>query len=154
MIAAFLCLGLITIFANMLSKSKTVIKNMIAVTKTFLPPLEEYHQQVDRAWKNQWLTNRGELVLELEDKLCGYLGVNNIIITNNGTIPLQIALKLFGNGGEIITTPFSYVATTAAIVWENCTPVFVDIPRRRSKRPLRQKRRPYSRRMCLEIRVR
>jgi dTDP-4-amino-4,6-dideoxygalactose transaminase len=50
-----------------------------------------------------------------------------MIITNNGTIPLQIALKLLGRGGEIITTPFSYVATTASIVWENCTPVFVDI---------------------------
>jgi dTDP-4-amino-4,6-dideoxygalactose transaminase len=82
---------------------------------------------VKRAFDNNWLSNRGELVLELEEKLKAYLGVNNIIIMNNGTIPLQIALKLLGGGGEIITTPFSYVATTAAIVWENCTPVFVDI---------------------------
>ncbi|PXY44071.1 DegT/DnrJ/EryC1/StrS family aminotransferase [Flavobacterium hydrophilum] len=100
---------------------------MINVTKTFLPPIEEYHNHLQRAWDNQWLTNRGELVLELEAKLKNYLSVPNIIATNNGTIPLQIALKLLGNGGEIITTPFSYVATTAAIVWENCTPVFVDI---------------------------
>ena len=100
---------------------------MITVTKTFLPPIEEYNQQVQRAWDNHWLTNRGELVLELEEKLKQHLKVSNIIITTNGTIPLQIALKLLGNGGEIITTPFSYVATTAAIVWENCTPVFVDI---------------------------
>lgn len=100
---------------------------MIPVTKTFLPPLEEYQTQVKRAFDNQWLTNRGELVLELEEKLKTYLGTENIIITNNGTIPLQIALKLLGNKGEVITTPFSYVATTAAIVWENCTPVFVDI---------------------------
>jgi dTDP-4-amino-4,6-dideoxygalactose transaminase len=100
---------------------------MITVTKTFLPPIKEYNKQVQRAWDNQWLTNRGELVLELEQKLKQYLKVSNIIITTNGTIPLQIALKLLGNGGEIITTPFSYVATTAAIVWENCTPVFVDI---------------------------
>lgn len=100
---------------------------MINVTKTFLPPLEEYNQQVQRAWDNQWLTNRGELVLELEEKLKKYLSVSNIIVTNNGTIPLQIALKLLGKQGEIITTPFSYVATTAAIVWEHCTPVFVDI---------------------------
>lgn len=99
----------------------------IPVTKTFLPPLEEYQTQVKRAFDNQWLTNRGELVLELEEKLKIYLETDNIIITNNGTIPLQIALKLLGNLGEIITTPFSYVATTAAIVWENCTPVFVDI---------------------------
>ena len=100
---------------------------MINVTRTFLPPIDAYQQIVQRAWHKQWLTNRGELVLELEEKLKGYLSVDNIIITNNGTVPLQIALKLLGNGGEIITTPFSYVATTAAIVWENCTPVFVDI---------------------------
>jgi dTDP-4-amino-4,6-dideoxygalactose transaminase len=100
---------------------------MIPVTKSFLPPIEEYMAQVQRAYDNNWLTNRGELVVELEEKLKAYLGVSNILITNNGTIPLQIALKLLGKGGEIITTPFSYVATTAAIVWENCTPVFVDI---------------------------
>lgn len=99
----------------------------IPVTKTFLPPIEEYQAQAKRAFDNQWLTNRGELVLELEEKLKIYLETDNIIITNNGTIPLQIALKLLGKKGEIITTPFSYVATTAAIVWENCTPVFVDI---------------------------
>jgi dTDP-4-amino-4,6-dideoxygalactose transaminase len=100
---------------------------MIPVTKTFLPPIEEYTAQVQRAYDNHWLTNRGELVKELEAKLMTYLGVNNVLIMNNGTIPLQIALKLLGNSGEVITTPFSYVATTAAIVWENCTPVFVDI---------------------------
>jgi dTDP-4-amino-4,6-dideoxygalactose transaminase len=100
---------------------------MIPVTKSFLPPIDEYMAQVQRAYNNSWLTNRGELVVELEEKLKAYLGVSNILITNNGTIPLQIALKLLGKGGEIITTPFSYVATTAAIVWENCTPIFVDI---------------------------
>lgn len=100
---------------------------MIPVTKPFLPPVAEYMAQVQRAYDNEWLTNRGELVLELEEKLKAYLDVSNILIMNNGTIPLQIALKLLGNGGEVITTPFSYVATTAAIVWENCTPVFVDI---------------------------
>lgn len=100
---------------------------MITVTKTFFPLIEEYQLQLQRVWKNKWLTNRGELLLELEEKLKEYLSVSNIIITNNGTIPLQIAIKLLGKGGEIITTPFSYVATTAAIVWENCTPVFVDI---------------------------
>ena len=102
---------------------------MIPVTKSFLPPVEEYMAQVQRAYDNGWLTNRGELVKELEQKLTEYLGLNEsqILCTNNGTIPLQIALKLLGKGGDIITTPFSYVATTAAIVWENCTPVFVDI---------------------------
>ena len=100
---------------------------MIPVTKTFLPPQEEYNSYVKRAWDKAWLTNRGELTLELEDKLKNFLQVTNLIITNNGTIPIQIALKLLGKGGEIITTPFSYVATSAAIVWENCTPIFVDI---------------------------
>ncbi len=100
---------------------------MINVTKTFFPPLEEYQLQLQRIWSNQWLTNRGELVLELEEKLKNYLNVNHILVTNNGTIPLQIALKLLGNQGEVITTPFSYVATSAAIVWEKCTPIFVDI---------------------------
>jgi dTDP-4-amino-4,6-dideoxygalactose transaminase len=100
---------------------------MIPVTKTFLPDIKAYQTILQRAWDKQWLTNRGELILELENKLRKYLDVPNIIITNNGTVPLQIGLKLLGKQGEIITTPFSYVATTAAIVWENCTPVFVDI---------------------------
>lgn len=100
---------------------------MINVTKTFLPPIEEYTAILKKAWDNSWLTNRGELIIDLEEKLKSHLSVSNILIMNNGTIPIQIALKLLGNGGEIITTPFSYVATTAAVVWENCTPVFVDI---------------------------
>ena len=102
---------------------------MIPVTRSFLPPIEEYTKQVQRAYDNGWLTNRGELVLELEQKLTDHLSLQNSAITcmNNGTIPLQIALKLLGEGGEVITTPFSYVATTSSIVWEGCTPVFVDI---------------------------
>lgn len=100
---------------------------MINVTKTFFPPLAEYNQQLERVWQNQWLTNRGELLQELEAKLKAKLEVSNIIIMNNGTIPIQIALQLLGQQGEIITTPFSYVATTSAIIWEHCTPVFVDI---------------------------
>lgn len=100
---------------------------MINVTKTFFPEIKDYQAQVQRIWDNQWLTNRGELLLELEEKLKEYLNVNHILVTNNGTIPLQIALKLLGKQGEVITTPFSYVATSAAIVWESCTPIFVDI---------------------------
>ncbi|MEO4004811.1 DegT/DnrJ/EryC1/StrS family aminotransferase [Flavobacterium sp. CAU 1735] len=100
---------------------------MITVTKTFFPDLKEYEKQLERIWENKWLTNRGELVLELEQKLTDYLKSNSMIITNNGTVPLQIALKILGKQGEIITTPFSYVATTSSIIWENCTPVFVDI---------------------------
>lgn len=101
--------------------------NMINVTKTFLPTIERYQSYLNRAWEKVWLTNRGELTLELEQKIKEKYQINTIIITNNGTVPLQIALKLLGNHGEIITTPFSYVATTSAIIWENCKPVFVDI---------------------------
>ncbi len=100
---------------------------MINVTKSFLPPQEEYNAILKRAWDKNWMTNRGVLVKELEEKLKNYLGVPHLIATTNGTLPLQIAIKGLALKGEIITTPFSYVATTAAIVWENCTPVFVDI---------------------------
>lgn len=100
---------------------------MIPVTRTFFPPIEDYRLQLERIWKNQWLTNRGELVKELESSLKAFLEVPNIILTTNGTLPLQIAVKALAKEGEIITTPFSYVATVSAIIWENCTPVFVDI---------------------------
>ncbi|SCX94168.1 dTDP-4-amino-4,6-dideoxygalactose transaminase [Nonlabens sp. Hel1_33_55] len=100
---------------------------MINVTQTFFPPLEEYNSYLRRIWDNKWLTNRGKLVVELEEKLKSHLGTSSILTMTNGTLPIQIALKVLGDGGEIITTPFSYVATTSAIIWENCTPVFVDI---------------------------
>jgi dTDP-4-amino-4,6-dideoxygalactose transaminase len=100
---------------------------MINVTKTFFPPIEDYQAQVQRIWDNQWLTNNGELYKELSNKLQEYLGVNQVIPMTNGTLPIQIALNAYARGGEVITTPFSYVATTASIVWEKCTPVFVDI---------------------------
>ncbi len=100
---------------------------MINVTKTFLPPQEEYNAILKRAWDAGWITNRGALILELEEKLKSYLQVPNILATTNGTLPLQIAIKALGLTGEIITTPFSYVATTSSIVWEGCDPVFVDI---------------------------
>lgn len=100
---------------------------MINVAKTFLPPQEEYQAILKRAWDAGWITNRGQLVLELEAKLKAYLQVPHVIAMTNGTLPLQIAIKALGLTGEIITTPFSYVATTSSIVWEGCTPVFVDI---------------------------
>lgn len=100
---------------------------MINVTKTFLPPQSEYQAILNRAWESGWMTNRGVLVNELEDCLKEYLGVTRLIAMTNGTLPLQIAIKALGLRGEIITTPFSYVATTSSIVWEGCTPVFVDI---------------------------
>jgi len=100
---------------------------MIPVTQVFLPPQDEYQRILQRAWDKKWITNRGELVLELERLVTERLGAKNGILTTNGTLPLQIAIKALGLKGEIITTPFSYMATTSAIVWENCTPVFVDI---------------------------
>lgn len=100
---------------------------MINVTRTFLPPLEEYVVYLQQVWESHWLTNRGPLTLELESRLKDYLGVEHLLTVNNGTIALQIAIRALDLKGEIITTPFSYVATTSSIVWENCTPVFVDI---------------------------
>ncbi len=100
---------------------------MINVTQSFTPPLEEYTKILQKAYDKKWLTNRGELVKELEEKLKLYLGVKYLTLTTNSTLPLQIAIKALRLSGEIITTPFSYVATTSAIVWENCTPIFVDI---------------------------
>jgi len=100
---------------------------MINVTKTYLPPLDEYKQYLDRIWKNNWVTNNGELLRELEQKLKDYLGVKNLFIVSSGTMALQIAIKSLALKGEIITTPFSFIATASSIVWEGCKPVFVDI---------------------------
>lgn len=100
---------------------------MIEVTRPFLPPLEEYQRYLSAIWERNWLTNNGPLVQHLETELCANLGVEHLSFLSNGTIALQIAIKALELTGEIITTPFSYVATTSSIVWENCTPVFVDI---------------------------
>ncbi len=100
---------------------------MIPVTQPFLPPMDEYQVYVKQIWERNWLTNNGPLVNELELRLKDQLGVNHLLYLNNGTIALQIAIKALGLKGEIITTPFSYVATTSSIVWEGCTPVFADI---------------------------
>lgn len=100
---------------------------MILVTKPFLPPAKEYQELVDGIWQRQWLTNNGPLVNDLELKLKQYLKLKHLLYVSNGTIALQIAIKALELKGEIITTPFSYVATVSSIVWENCTPVFADI---------------------------
>ncbi|MGM0944165.1 MAG: DegT/DnrJ/EryC1/StrS family aminotransferase [Bacteroidota bacterium] len=100
---------------------------MIPVTKPFLPPREEYDRYLDGIWQRNWLTNNGPLVNELELSLKEHLGVPHLLFVGNGTIALQLAIKALDLKGEIITTPFSYVATTSSIVWEGCTPVFVDI---------------------------
>ena len=100
---------------------------MIPVTKPFLPPQAEYQRYLDGIWERNWLTNNGPLVNELELSLKEYLGLDHLLFVSNGTIALQLAIKALDLKGEIITTPFSYVATTSSIVWEGCTPVFVDI---------------------------
>lgn len=99
----------------------------INVTKSFLPPQEEYQGYINRIWENVWLTNNGPLLRELEGELKKYLGIENLLFLGNGTVALQIAIKALDIQGEVITTPFSYCATTTAILWENCKPVFVDI---------------------------
>lgn len=100
---------------------------MINVTKVFLPPLEEYTERLKKIWERNHVTNQGPFVLELEAKLREYLGAKHVLLINNGTVALQIAVKALDLKGEVITTPFSYVATTSSIAWEGCTPVFVDI---------------------------
>ncbi len=100
---------------------------MINVTKPYLPHKKEYQKYLDKIWETNWLTNHGPLVLELEEKLRNYLGVKHLFYVNNGTVALQIAIKALNLKGEIITTPFSYVATTNSILWEGCKPVFADI---------------------------
>lgn len=89
--------------------------------------MEEYTQYLNGIWERNWLTNNGPLVNELELKLKEYLKVKHMLFLGNGTIAIQIAIKALGLKGEIITTPFSYVATTSSIVWEGCKPVFADI---------------------------
>ncbi len=100
---------------------------MIHVTKTYLPNLEKYQTYLKRIWENGWITNNGELVRELEQKLADYFQAKHCLLVANGTLALQLAVKLFDIKGEIITTPYSYVATTNAILWEQATPVFADI---------------------------
>jgi degT/dnrJ/eryC1/strS family aminotransferase len=100
---------------------------MIPVTQPFLPPKEEYQKLIDGIWKRQWLTNMGPLASQLEMELKDYLSVSHLLFVTNGTVAIQMAIKALELSGEIITTPFSFVATTSSIVWENCTPIFVDI---------------------------
>ena len=100
---------------------------MIPVTKPFLPPQQIYHHYLEGVWKRQWLTNMGPLASQLEMELKSFLKLKHLLFVTNGTVALQMAIKALDLKGEIITTPFSFVATTSSIVWEGCTPVFVDI---------------------------
>ncbi len=100
----------------------------IFVTRTFLPPIDEFNSITESLWQSAHITNRGKLVVDLEQRMQDFLrSRERPLLLCNGTLALQVAIKALDLKGEIITTPFSYVATTSAIVWENCTPVFVDI---------------------------
>ena len=100
---------------------------MIPVTKPFLPPKASYDRVLETTWGNNWLTNNGPLLRELEEKVMNVLSASNMIFVTNGTVAIQIALKALDVTKEVITTPFSYVATTSAPAWENCKLVFADI---------------------------
>jgi dTDP-4-amino-4,6-dideoxygalactose transaminase len=100
---------------------------MINVTKSYLPSLSEYTKVIESIWHNYHLTNRGPLVQKLEKDICEKMKLNNMLFVSNGTIAIQLAIKALNITGEVITTPFSYVATTNSLLWENCYPVFADI---------------------------
>jgi dTDP-4-amino-4,6-dideoxygalactose transaminase len=100
---------------------------MIPFGKPYFPPIDHYQAMMHRIWANGWFTNQGPLAEELESSLKQYLHTPHLLFIANGTLALQFIIRAFGRGGEVITTPFSYVATTSAIVWEGCTPVFADI---------------------------
>lgn len=101
--------------------------NKITVTSPLLPPLEELIPYLEDIWEKKWLTNNGYYHQLLENKLCDYLGVNYISLFSNGTLALLAAIQALELKGEIITTPYSFVATSHAIILNNLTPVFVDI---------------------------
>jgi dTDP-4-amino-4,6-dideoxygalactose transaminase len=100
---------------------------MINVTKTYLPDKEKYKKYIDEIYENCWLTNNGPLVQRLEKRLARYLGVKNIILVSNGTVALEIAYRTLGLKGFVITTPFSFVATTSSLITNQLLPIFADI---------------------------
>lgn len=104
-----------------------VFSNRINVTRPQLPPLSEYVQGLREIWDRAWLTNDGPMVNRFESELADFLGIDNVCLFNNGTLALQIALQGMEISGEVITTPFTFVATTHALFWNKVRPVFVDI---------------------------
>ena len=99
----------------------------IFVTQPLLPPLEEFIPYLQQIWKSKWLTNGGPFHQELEHTLCDYLGVKYISLFTNGTLALVTALQALRISGEVITTPYSFVATAHSLLWNGIEPVFVDI---------------------------
>lgn len=111
----------------MKQEPKLLMTERINVVKTYLPPLSEYVSHLQQIWDRNWVTNNGPVAQALEEKLEAHLSVAHLQFVTNGTVALQLAIKALDLSGEIITTPYSYVATTNSILWENCTPIFVDI---------------------------
>ena len=103
------------------------LEEELTVTRPSLPPFEEYEALLRGVWQRNYLTNAGPLVVELERQLAAYLGVRHCLFVTNGTIALQLAYRALTLRGEVVTTPFSYVATTSSLAWEGCEPVFADI---------------------------
>jgi dTDP-4-amino-4,6-dideoxygalactose transaminase len=97
------------------------------VTRSFLPPLQEYVHELESIWETHWLTNQGSKHQQLEEGLKTYLGVRNITLFTNGHLALDVAIKALGLQGEVITTPFTFASTTHAISMNGLTPVFCDI---------------------------
>ncbi|MBO7616704.1 MAG: DegT/DnrJ/EryC1/StrS family aminotransferase [Bacteroidales bacterium] len=102
-------------------------KDTITVTSPLLPDLDAFHALLKEVWDSKWITNNGSFHKRLEEALCAYLRVPYISLFTNGTLPLLTALQALRITGEVITTPYSFVATTHAIWWNGCKPVFVDI---------------------------
>jgi len=100
---------------------------MINVTQPFFPDKEKYKSYLEKIYDNRWLTNNGELVQSLQKQLESYLGVKNLLLVANGTMALIVAYRLLELQKDVLTTPFSFVATTSSLVWENLNPVFSDI---------------------------
>ncbi|MEK8049894.1 DegT/DnrJ/EryC1/StrS family aminotransferase [Ideonella sp. DXS22W] len=105
-------------------------KPPITVTQPFLPPLDEFIPYLERIWQSKWLTNNGPFHQQLENELCERLGVEHLALVSNATLGLVTAMQTLRISGEVITTPYSFVATTHSLVWNNLKPVFVDIDAR------------------------
>lgn len=99
----------------------------IYVTKTFLPPLNEFIEKLEQIWDSHFVTNDGPMFQEFEAALRNYTGVNHLVAVGNGTLALQLAIRALDLKDEVITTPFTHVASSGSLVWENCKPVYADI---------------------------